>query len=192
MRERIELLADQVMSTLYDWPVRLPSELVYFARTAALIEGLGVRYDPYFNPINFAGPIALRMRGKILGSLSEGGQGAALDLPSLVGSTLGAVARGVVSAGRNLVDAFADELTAPEGFSFGRLFDRVANGLTPVARRAVGEVMDASTRHLRPPATPPASPPARPALPPGPAAPPPNGSTPAGERSQAPKLLAGD
>src|ERR1035437_6385718 len=48
-RERIDaLLADRVMKTLFDFPIVLPQNLVYFGRTAALIEGVGTRYDPYF------------------------------------------------------------------------------------------------------------------------------------------------
>jgi predicted unusual protein kinase regulating ubiquinone biosynthesis (AarF/ABC1/UbiB family) len=39
--DRMQLVADRVMATLYEFPVTLPSDLVYFARTAALIEGLG-------------------------------------------------------------------------------------------------------------------------------------------------------
>ena len=70
-KERIELLADQVMAVIYDFPIRLPSEMVYFARTAALIEGLGTRYDPRFNAIMFASPIAVRMRARIMASLSD-------------------------------------------------------------------------------------------------------------------------
>ncbi len=64
-----ELLADRVMTTLYDFPVMLPPDLVYFARTAALIEGIGTRYDARFNALDFAAPIALRMRGRIFASL---------------------------------------------------------------------------------------------------------------------------
>jgi predicted unusual protein kinase regulating ubiquinone biosynthesis (AarF/ABC1/UbiB family) len=37
--DRMQLVADRVMATLYTFPVTLPSDLVYFARTAALIEG---------------------------------------------------------------------------------------------------------------------------------------------------------
>lgn len=66
-----ELLANQVLETLYDFPVMLPSDMVYFARTAALIEGLGARYDPRFNPLAMAAPIALGMRREILASLGE-------------------------------------------------------------------------------------------------------------------------
>jgi predicted unusual protein kinase regulating ubiquinone biosynthesis (AarF/ABC1/UbiB family) len=100
MQERIQLLADEVMATLYDWPVRLPSELVYFARTTTLIEGLGVRYDRHFNPILFATPIAMRMRREILQSLGRiDGQPPPLDLATVLGTALGRVAREVVRAG---------------------------------------------------------------------------------------------
>ena len=44
--ERAQVLADRVMRELFDWPIVLPGELVYFARTAALIEGVGATYDP--------------------------------------------------------------------------------------------------------------------------------------------------
>ncbi|HSA56335.1 MAG TPA: AarF/UbiB family protein [Gemmatimonadaceae bacterium] len=102
MREKMELVTDEVMAALYDWPVRLPSELVYFARTTALIEGLGVRYDDHFNPITFAAPIALRMRREILQSLGRGAL-PALDLPTLVGAALGHAAGYVVRMGRELI-----------------------------------------------------------------------------------------
>lgn len=66
-----ELLADQVLETLYDFPVILPPDMVYFARTAALIEGLGVRYDTRFNALLVVAPIAMKMRNVILSSLGE-------------------------------------------------------------------------------------------------------------------------
>ncbi|MCU0625552.1 MAG: AarF/UbiB family protein [Gemmatimonadaceae bacterium] len=90
--ERMEVmmqLADEVMATLYDFPVLLPGHLVYFARTAALIEGLGARYDARFNAVGFASPIVLRLRGRILESLGELGPGEAIDWPELIGGTLG-------------------------------------------------------------------------------------------------------
>jgi predicted unusual protein kinase regulating ubiquinone biosynthesis (AarF/ABC1/UbiB family) len=64
-----ELLADRVLTTLYDFPVMLPPDLVYFARTAALIEGIGVRYDARFNTLEFATPVAIRLRRRIYESL---------------------------------------------------------------------------------------------------------------------------
>lgn len=125
MEEKVQLVADEVMATLHDWPVRLPSELVYFARTAALIEGLGVRYDRHFNPITFATPIALRMRREIFHSLGMeqtpavgletvvnallGRGGPRVDVPALVGAALGHAAGIFVRAGRQ----FLAELTRP-------------------------------------------------------------------------------
>jgi len=102
MRERVELVTNEVMAALYDWPVRLPSEMVYFARTAALIEGLGVRYDDSFNAITFASPIALRMRRDILVSLGQG-ELPPVDLPTVVGAALGLAAGKAVKAGREFM-----------------------------------------------------------------------------------------
>ena len=58
------MLADRVMHALYDFPIVLPRDMVYFARTASLIEGVGTRYDPYFQAIPVASPIVLRMRSR--------------------------------------------------------------------------------------------------------------------------------
>ena len=95
MAERLQLLTQEVLTSFYDWPVRLTSEMVYFARTAALIEGLGVRYDPRFNAIEFAGPIAIRMRSEIMRSLDMEGGPSPIDYPTLVGAVLGRAARAV-------------------------------------------------------------------------------------------------
>src|SRR3546814_2816333 len=46
--------------------------ILYFARAASLIEGLGVRYDPMFNPVLDAAPVAMRMRRRILASFRDG------------------------------------------------------------------------------------------------------------------------
>lgn len=96
MAERVQLLAQEVIASLYDWPVRLTSEMVYFARTAALIEGLGVRYDAHFNPITFATPIAVRMRSEIMRSLDLPDGKSPIDYPTIVGAVLGRTARRIV------------------------------------------------------------------------------------------------
>lgn len=72
--DRLQLVADRVMATLYEFPVTLPSDLVYFARTTALIEGLGARYDAHFNSVTFAAPVALHLQHEILASLREPGE----------------------------------------------------------------------------------------------------------------------
>jgi predicted unusual protein kinase regulating ubiquinone biosynthesis (AarF/ABC1/UbiB family) len=107
-RERVELLADEVIAELYDWPIVLPSHLVYFARTASLIEGLGTHYDPHFNALAFATPIALSLRSRIMASLyPEGGQ-PRVDPARVIGAALGAVARVVQRASVEVVAAVRD------------------------------------------------------------------------------------
>ncbi|MFN8582096.1 MAG: AarF/UbiB family protein [Gemmatimonadaceae bacterium] len=145
MRERIELLANEVVATLYDWPVRLPSEMVYFARTAALIEGLGVKYDPYFNPIAFASPIAIRLRGRIMASLDEPGQQGVVDWPTVVGAVAGRVAGALARLGRQFVDAFSAELHAPSGLSL----DRLLGPSTPAPAASDGVIDLTERRKLR-------------------------------------------
>jgi predicted unusual protein kinase regulating ubiquinone biosynthesis (AarF/ABC1/UbiB family) len=111
--ERIEmLLADQVMGTLYDWPVTLPREMVYFARAAALIEGLGVHYDPRFNPIVFAAPIALRMRRRILSSLGDKPLRDPNEWVYALSGVLGAVAGVMTRAGRTFLSRLEAEFEA--------------------------------------------------------------------------------
>ncbi len=96
-QERIDaLLADRVMKTLYDFPIALPRDLVYFARTAALIEGVGTRYDPYFQAIPIASPVVLRMRTKLLRSIGEDAKPNAAEIATVAGYVAGKAARRVV------------------------------------------------------------------------------------------------
>ena len=67
--ERARVVADRVLKELFNWPIILPGELVYFARTAALIEGIGARYDRNFNSIRVASPIMMRLRNELLAAL---------------------------------------------------------------------------------------------------------------------------
>lgn len=62
---QIERIVNEVMSTFYKWPLMLPSELVYFGRAAALVEGIGMRYDPRFNGAQFLTPILHRMKPEL-------------------------------------------------------------------------------------------------------------------------------
>jgi predicted unusual protein kinase regulating ubiquinone biosynthesis (AarF/ABC1/UbiB family) len=103
--DRMQLVADRVMATLYEFPVTLPSDLVYFARTAALIEGLGARYDRHFNAVTFAAPVALRMHREILASLADD-QGrlpdGAPEWLAGLGAAVGEVAVEVAAAARRV------------------------------------------------------------------------------------------
>ncbi|MDQ2664853.1 MAG: AarF/UbiB family protein [Gemmatimonadota bacterium] len=109
-RERVELLANEVLAELYDWPVILPNQLVYFARTASLIEGLGVHYDDHFNALQFATPIALSLRSLILTSLYPNGGAPTVDPARVVGAAFGAVARIVRQASLDVVNAVRDAI----------------------------------------------------------------------------------
>jgi predicted unusual protein kinase regulating ubiquinone biosynthesis (AarF/ABC1/UbiB family) len=98
-QQRIEtMLADRVMASLYDFPVILPRDLVYFARTAALIEGIGTRYDPYFNAIQVGTPVVMRMRSRILRSLGEDAQPSVEEIAALAGFAVGRAWRAVREA----------------------------------------------------------------------------------------------
>ena len=101
-RERVEMLTREIMKELYNWPIRLPSDLVYFARTSALIEGVGVRYDPEYNPIMSAGPSLWRMRRELFASLSDTKAIQQLDWPTAVGYLLGRAAAKLSKAGEFL------------------------------------------------------------------------------------------
>jgi predicted unusual protein kinase regulating ubiquinone biosynthesis (AarF/ABC1/UbiB family) len=108
-RERLErLLADRVLAEIFDAPIILPSDLVYFARTASLIEGLGTRYDPHFNAIEFAGPIAIKLRGRIMASLKGAtAPRSPSDWVVEIGGLLGDVANVVQRAGKEIVGLVA-------------------------------------------------------------------------------------
>jgi predicted unusual protein kinase regulating ubiquinone biosynthesis (AarF/ABC1/UbiB family) len=64
-RERIEQLVEEIFDTFYTWPLLLPEELVYFFRAAALLEGIGFRYDPTFNGLHFVRGIIRDHAGEI-------------------------------------------------------------------------------------------------------------------------------
>ena len=94
-QERLEImLADQVMKSLYDFPVILPRDLVYFARTAALIEGVGTKYDPYFNAVEVGTPVVMRMRSRILRSLGEEAEPSVEEIAAVAGWAAGRAWRG--------------------------------------------------------------------------------------------------
>jgi predicted unusual protein kinase regulating ubiquinone biosynthesis (AarF/ABC1/UbiB family) len=95
MVERARVLAERVLRELFAWPVVLPGELVYFARTAALIEGVGSRYDPNFNSIRTASPVVLRLRRELLSALV--GDDGTRDTATRLAATLGAVVGGAAA-----------------------------------------------------------------------------------------------
>ena len=68
---QIQLLVEQVLQTFYEWPLMLPSNLVYFGRAAVLVEGIGLRYDPNFNALAVARPVLARSAARLIQGAAE-------------------------------------------------------------------------------------------------------------------------
>ncbi len=66
-QRQIQEITYHILNTFYRFPLRLPSNLVYILRTAVLIEGLGIAYDPHFNSMMTAIPIYKRILERSLG-----------------------------------------------------------------------------------------------------------------------------
>jgi predicted unusual protein kinase regulating ubiquinone biosynthesis (AarF/ABC1/UbiB family) len=107
-------LADEVMRLLYDWPVVLTGEMTYFGRAVALIEGLGARHVPGFNPVRYVKPILLKHRGAVLRALGPADD-EAYDLAYTLGLLARDVSRVIFDASRGLLSVFARRL--PEVFA---------------------------------------------------------------------------
>ncbi len=73
--KRIQEMVQDILDTFYTWPLILPRELVYFFRAAALLEGIGFRYEPHFHGLNTARAVVRRMRGELIrsGGVSDAG-----------------------------------------------------------------------------------------------------------------------
>jgi len=71
-RQRVvEELVAEMLDTFYTWPLVLPQELVYFFRTAALIEGLAFNYQPNFDGLTFIRGVVRKHRAEILRSTGQ-------------------------------------------------------------------------------------------------------------------------
>ena len=112
-QEAARALAEEVMATLYDWPITLSGEMVYFARAAALVEGIGARWVPAFNSIAFASPVVMGMRREVLTALSEADvRPEPEELAAVLGALAGHAARVVSSMGRDLAALLGGGLAA--------------------------------------------------------------------------------
>jgi predicted unusual protein kinase regulating ubiquinone biosynthesis (AarF/ABC1/UbiB family) len=89
--ERVQQILSEIMDTFYTWPLVLPRELVYFFRAAALLEGIGFRYNPDFNGIQAARPVVLAMRADLLHAAGREPAQVALNLVDETRAVLGGV-----------------------------------------------------------------------------------------------------
>lgn len=99
-------LADDVMRMLVDWPVVLTGEMVYFGRAVSLIEGIGARYVPGFNIVQFAAPVVLRRRRAVLAAVGDVA-GSDHSVAGTLGALTGEIARVLIDATRQIATAFA-------------------------------------------------------------------------------------
>lgn len=102
-------LADDVMRTLYEWPIVLTGEMVYFGRAVSLIEGIGARYVPGFNSVQFAAPVILRHRRAVLAALGDDAgtrQSVAANMAGLTGD----IARVLADATWQIATAVANRV----------------------------------------------------------------------------------
>jgi predicted unusual protein kinase regulating ubiquinone biosynthesis (AarF/ABC1/UbiB family) len=116
-------LAEDVMRTIYDWPIILRGELVYFGRAVALVEGIGARYVPGFNPVAFTAPVILRHRRAVLAAMGDDAEARA-DLGVLLGKLAGDITNVVLAAGREIVTTVVRHLPS--------LFAPIASFLDPI------------------------------------------------------------
>ena len=88
---KIQEMVQEILDTFYTWPLILPEELVYFFRAAALLEGIGFRYDPHFNGMEAVKPVIRSMRSELLKATVKEPGSAARDLLTEAQSSLRAV-----------------------------------------------------------------------------------------------------
>ena len=86
-----------------------------------VIEGLGVHYDPRFNPILFAAPIALRMRRRILSSLGDQPARDPNEWVYTLSGVLGAVAGVFTRAGKSFLSRLEAEFEAARPVDIPRI-----------------------------------------------------------------------
>jgi predicted unusual protein kinase regulating ubiquinone biosynthesis (AarF/ABC1/UbiB family) len=68
---QVQRFVEDVLRTFYEWPLMLPSDLVYFGRAAVLVEGIGHRYDANFNMVPVARPIVQRFALRAVGATPQ-------------------------------------------------------------------------------------------------------------------------
>ncbi|HEX2091204.1 MAG TPA: AarF/UbiB family protein [Longimicrobiaceae bacterium] len=128
-------LADEVMRLLYDWPVVLTGEMTYFGRAVALIEGLGARHVPGFNPVRHVRPLLMKHRAAVLRALGPAEEGEAHDLAFALGLLARDITRVVGNAAGELLGVLATRIPS----LFGAVSRPAAAEPAPVVAGAAGE-----------------------------------------------------
>lgn len=99
----VEDVIAELLDTFFTWPLVLPQELVYFFRTAALIEGLAFHYDNRFDGLAFIRRVVLDNKAELLKTTGQ--------QPSQIARSFVEESQSVVRSVRDLVTrAERDEL----------------------------------------------------------------------------------
>lgn len=85
---RIQAMVRDILDTFYTWPLILPQELVYFFRTAALLEGIGFRYDPRFDGLGVVKRVVRSLRPQVMKAAGREPVDVAWDLLSEARTTI--------------------------------------------------------------------------------------------------------
>jgi predicted unusual protein kinase regulating ubiquinone biosynthesis (AarF/ABC1/UbiB family) len=67
----VEDVIAELLDTFFTWPLVLPQELVYFFRTAALIEGLAFNYDARFDGLTFIRGVVMKNQAEMLRTMRQ-------------------------------------------------------------------------------------------------------------------------
>ena len=59
--KRVQDIANEILSSFYDFPFQIPSELVYFFKTAAVVEGLGTAWKSNYNAVRDMMPVIQKL-----------------------------------------------------------------------------------------------------------------------------------
>jgi predicted unusual protein kinase regulating ubiquinone biosynthesis (AarF/ABC1/UbiB family) len=90
-RDRIDEIVREIFDAFYTWPLMLPQELVYFFRTSALLEGIGIRYDRNFDGVALVRRVIGGVKREILDTAKKEPASAAKDALGEVGHVIRAV-----------------------------------------------------------------------------------------------------
>ncbi len=90
-RERVQEVVAEIFDTFYTWPLMLPQELVYFFRASTLLEGIALRYDPYFDGLGHIRRVVRRYRDAMVRTTAREPVSFAKDLVGEAQSTLRSV-----------------------------------------------------------------------------------------------------
>jgi predicted unusual protein kinase regulating ubiquinone biosynthesis (AarF/ABC1/UbiB family) len=126
----IQRIAEDILRTFSQFPLRLPSSLVYLLRAAVLIEGIGITFDERFNALRFATPIIRRVLREVPAEQTRTMLDRAVDLYEVVTEFAGNLERIVFRAEREelRIRVHPSDLSEIEGY-FTRVQRRILVGM---------------------------------------------------------------